>query len=1244
MSYSRAKYRMAYPGGGFSALNGTGNPPSLAPGVRPQTTEQQYKTQGRAGFQQGVGVGSVGAIPPGGPPGGPPTSAGRPNQPVPGIQPGSGLPGGPPTRVGRPNQPVPGVQPGSGPPGAAPPSVAGRPNQPVPGVQLGSGPPGAAPPSVAGRLNQPVPGVQPRSGPPGAALPSLPGRTNQPPMANSRLVNVPPATGNQVPGQRMQPTGYSSAPPPGRPGTQGQQSSYESVPTSYVPPGGANKMMGGIPIGSAAAVPTPPQGGAPRALPHQSMATGAPMPPGAAVPVSGYGADGMRRNLPGPVSGSGQSAPPPPPGTHPSDGAPKTFPGQVAPRPSGRPGSGPPPLHSKPPSTFSPSGANPPQFFSVASGKPTPVASSGPPTAVDPGGLSGPPTMPLGASPMPSAPGPPTAQFQQMSLGPGPPPQGSQVPPPLAMPGMQGPAAPQANFYPTTQAGVSTGYPGAPGPGLTRAPSQLNAAGVPAIQQLDSQLPTLQDVDINIQADKRYMQLSTSEVPNSSSAAQYSKLPLCCVVQPMALDNDKPDGGIPLVDLGVQGIVRCKRCRIYMNPFVSWINNGRQWRCNACGMVNDVPASYFCHLDDKGYRRDRDQRPELSCGSVEFVAPSEYMVRPPVAPVYCFCLDVSAQAVSSGMLATAIATIKGCLDNLQGGERTQVGFITFDKSIHFYNLKSTLQQPQMLVVSDVMDFLLPCPEDLLVNLSESRAVVDALLDVLPTMFANNRSVDIALGPAINASAMVMQHIGGKLCVFCSGLPSLGEGKLKLRENPRLLGTDQEHKLLKPDDKYFEDKAIELSKYQICVELFLFNRQYQDVATLSQLPSKTAGGCYFYPAFAAARAGEKFSNELARVLTRPTAFEAVMRIRTTRGIRSTNFHGNYFIRGNDLLLLPNCSPDSVFVIQLCVEDTVLSSDFVSMQTALLYTTSGGERRIRVHNIAVPVQAALPQVINSANIDIVSNLIAKRAADIAVRLGLDAARANLQQCCVDMLRASRGGGYGPSGRSTMGGQESLAIPESIQLLPLFCMSLVKNVCFRGGADISSDVRSYMINLLNNMPVSHSRCFIYPRMFSLHNMPQDAGLPLSQPSESTPTAGKKNVKLPPIVTLSAESLTTDGIYILENAVYLQLWVGRGVDPNMLQPLLGVPNLGGIDTSTVSILRHGDSKSFVGRVCAIVDALREERISWLQVHVTGEGDGQNEYKFMQNLVEDRANFPGGGANYPEWMQLVQRQSFGGI
>jgi len=47
-----------------------------------------------------------------------------------------------------------------------------------------------------------------------------------------------------------------------------------------------------------------------------------------------------------------------------------------------------------------------------------------------------------------------------------------------------------------------------------------------------------------------------------------------------------------------------------------------------------VSNEYFCELDANGLRRDRLERPELTLGTVEFVAPAEYMVRPPQPPVF----------------------------------------------------------------------------------------------------------------------------------------------------------------------------------------------------------------------------------------------------------------------------------------------------------------------------------------------------------------------------------------------------------------------------------------------------------------------------------------------------------------------------------------------------------------------------------------------------------------------------------
>ena len=46
-------------------------------------------------------------------------------------------------------------------------------------------------------------------------------------------------------------------------------------------------------------------------------------------------------------------------------------------------------------------------------------------------------------------------------------------------------------------------------------------------------------------------------------------------------------------------------------------------------------------------------------------------------------------------------TLQEELERIPGDARTQIGFITFDRSLHYYNLSEGLSQPQMLVVSDV---------------------------------------------------------------------------------------------------------------------------------------------------------------------------------------------------------------------------------------------------------------------------------------------------------------------------------------------------------------------------------------------------------------------------------------------------------------------------------------------------------------------------------------------------------------
>jgi len=69
---------------------------------------------------------------------------------------------------------------------------------------------------------------------------------------------------------------------------------------------------------------------------------------------------------------------------------------------------------------------------------------------------------------------------------------------------------------------------------------------------------------------------------------------------------------------------------------------------------------------------DRAERPELCSGIIDIIAPDEYVLRPPPPPSYVFVIDVSVEAVQSGLLQVVASAIKRVLGRLPGAPRTQV--------------------------------------------------------------------------------------------------------------------------------------------------------------------------------------------------------------------------------------------------------------------------------------------------------------------------------------------------------------------------------------------------------------------------------------------------------------------------------------------------------------------------------------------------------------------------------------------
>nr|XP_011466237.1 PREDICTED: protein transport protein Sec24-like At3g07100 isoform X2 [Fragaria vesca subsp. vesca] len=789
--------------------------------------------------------------------------------------------------------------------------------------------------------------------------------------------------------------------------------------------------------------------------------------------------------------------------------------------------------------------------------------------------------------------------------------QGYGIPPPVAAPlGVQHPGSgpPLGGVQALTEdfSSLSIGsVPGSIEPGID--PKALP-------RPLDGDVePKLLAQMYPMNCNPRFLRFTTGAIPSSQSLSSRWHLPLGAVVCPLA---ESPEGEeVPVVNFGAAGIIRCRRCRTYVNPYVTFTDAGRKWRCNICALLNDVPGDYFANLDATGRRIDMDQRPELTHGSVEFVAPTEYMVRAPMPPLYFFLIDVSSSAVKSGMIEVVAQTIRSCLDELPGHPRTQIGFATFDSTVHFYNMKSSLTQPQMMVVSDLDDIFVPLPDDLLVNLSESRSVVETFLDSLPSMFQDNSNVESAFGPALKASLMLMSQLGGKLLIFQNTLPSLGVGRLKLRgDELRVYGTDKEHPLRLPEDPFYKQMAAEFTKFQIGVDVYAFSDKYTDIASLGTLAKYTGGQVYYYPNFQSTSHGEKLRHELARDLTRETAWEAVMRIRCGK-VRFSSYHGNFMLRSTDLLALPAVDCDKAFAMQLILDETLLTIQTVYFQVALLYTASCGERRIRVHTAAVPVVTDLAEMYRQADTGAIVTLLSRLAIEKTLSSKLEDARNSLQLRIVKALKEFRNL---HAVQHRLGGK--MIFPESLKFLPMYGLALCKSAPIRGGyADVSLDERCAAGHTMMTLPVKKLMKLLYPSLIRLDEY-------LLKPSAD---AGDLH-RLP----LVADSLDSRGLYIYDDGFRFVLWFGRVLPPDIAKNLLGSDFAAELSKVTLCERDNEISK----KLMRILKKFRENDPSYHQLcYLVRQGEQPREgHLLLANLVEEQM---GGTNGYVDWIIQLHRQ-----
>jgi protein transport protein SEC24 len=178
----------------------------------------------------------------------------------------------------------------------------------------------------------------------------------------------------------------------------------------------------------------------------------------------------------------------------------------------------------------------------------------------------------------------------------------------------------------------------------------------------------------------------------------------------------------------------------------------------------------------------------------------------------------------------------------------------------------------------------------------------------------------------------------------------------------------------------------------------------------------------------------------------------------------------------------------------------------------------------------------------------------------------------------------------------------------------------------------MRSAALCLLSTLPLPLLIQYIYPRMYSLHDMPDNAGLPDPQTGE---------IVLPPSVNLSSGRLVPYGLYLIDDGQTQFLWVGRDAVPQLIEDVFGVPDKSQLRVGKQTL--PDVENEFNQRVRAVLEKSRDHRAKGVgsmivpHLYVVRE-DGEPGLRLWAQtmLVEDRADQ---SVSLDQWMGSLQEK-----
>ncbi|TYJ20645.1 hypothetical protein E1A91_A08G009900v1 [Gossypium mustelinum] len=617
---------------------------------------------------------------------------------------------------------------------------------------------------------------------------------------------------------------------------------------------------------------------------------------------------------------------------------------------------------------------------------------------------------------------------------------------------------------------------------------------------------------------------TVTRFPIDSDAQEACGIPWGLTVTPFAAKDE--NGQAPVYGSDGHLLPRCENCYAYFNTYCEldqWA-----WNCSLCGTLNGLSSEAIAR-----YSRPQSCA-EMMSSFVDLEFPLEGSEEEILhaRPVYVAAVDLSS---SEEFLELTKSALQAALEAL--APESLFGLATFSHKLGLYDVQGPIPVVKNVFIPQDAEGTLPIELEDVMPLLQFLAPVDTCKDRITSALeilrpttswertppGTGQELDGVLmggrgfGMAMEALCNYLGSEYGntfalaRVFAFLSGPPDHGPGQLDTRrygEQYASKGEDADRALLPEQTPFYKDLAAVAVQAGVCVDIFAVTNEYTDLASLKFLSIESGGSLFLY----SNTDDSTLPQDMYRMLSRPYAFNCVLRLRTSTEFKPGHSYGHFFPdpQYENVQHIICCDSYATYAYDFEFANNVgfsrHSSEQPMVQIAFQYTivvppeelpgsellsSSRGKhsikRRLRIRTLQYGTARNLNELYDSVDPEVVLSLLVHKVILASLEEGVREGRMLLHDWLV-ILTSQYNEAFNliqyKNGSSSIMGQLDVTFSQCPQLQPLprLVFALLRNPLLRFHEEgVHPDYRIYVQCLFSALEPSSLHRAIYPVLTS-------------------------------------------------------------------------------------------------------------------------------------------------------------------